>query len=87
MAIAYLSASLTLLTLAAYILYESVAKLIAFERPSIGLVELGGQQVWLGWLMIPALLYSAIPPVFLGRGPRRAWPRSCTTRCSTPTGR
>lgn len=69
--IAYLSAALSLLTLGAYILYESVAKLIAFERPSIGLVELGGQQVWLGWLMIPALLYSAIPPLFLGRAKAR----------------
>ena len=85
-AIAYLSASLALLTLGAYILYESLAKLIAFERPSIGLVELGGQQVWLGWMMIPALLYARSPRCS-SDGRRRAWPSSCTTRSSTPTGR
>jgi cation diffusion facilitator family transporter len=65
--IAFLCASLTLLTLGAYILYDSVAKLIAFEHPPIGTVTLLGRQIWLGWLMLAALAWSAIPAVLLGR--------------------
>jgi divalent metal cation (Fe/Co/Zn/Cd) transporter len=65
--LAYLSAALALLALGGYILYDSVAKLLRFEHPPIGMVKpLGLGPVWLGWLMIAALLWSAIPSVFLG---------------------
>ena len=39
----------------------------AGEHPPIGMVELFDWQVWLGWLMIAALLWSAIPAAILGR--------------------
>jgi cation diffusion facilitator family transporter len=66
--LAYLSASLTLFTLGGFILYDSVSKLVRFEHPPIGMVEpFGLGPVWLGWLMIAALAWSAIPSVFLGR--------------------
>lgn len=66
--LAYLSAALALFALGGYILYDSAAKLVRFEHPPIGLVEpLGLGPVWLGWLMIAALAWSAIPSVFLGR--------------------
>ena len=65
--IAYLAAALALLLLGGYIVFESALKLIKTEHPTIGLVEVFGQQVWLGWLMLAALAYSAIPAVFLGR--------------------
>jgi divalent metal cation (Fe/Co/Zn/Cd) transporter len=65
--LAYLSAALALFALGGYILYDSVAKLLRFEHPPIGMVEpLGLGPVWLGWLMIAALAWSAIPSVFLG---------------------
>jgi cation diffusion facilitator family transporter len=65
--IGFLIASAALLAMGLFILYDSASVLAARERPSIGLVELFGQQIWLGWLMIGALVYSAVPAVLLGR--------------------
>jgi divalent metal cation (Fe/Co/Zn/Cd) transporter len=69
--IAYLSASAALLAMGGFVLYDSAMVLARFEHPSIGLVEVLGHQVWLGWLMIGALLYSGLPPVVLGRAKQR----------------
>jgi divalent metal cation (Fe/Co/Zn/Cd) transporter len=69
--VAYLTASGALLAMGGFILYDSAMVLVRFEHPSIGLIELFGQQVWLGWLMIGPLLYSGFPPVLLGRAKQR----------------
>jgi divalent metal cation (Fe/Co/Zn/Cd) transporter len=50
----------------AFLLYEAISKLLAFEHPTIGTVELLGQPIWLGWLMLPALVWSAVPAALLG---------------------
>jgi divalent metal cation (Fe/Co/Zn/Cd) transporter len=50
-----------------YILGDSVFKLVMAERPNIQTVEIFGRRVWLGWLMIAALVYSVVPPFILGR--------------------
>jgi divalent metal cation (Fe/Co/Zn/Cd) transporter len=68
--VAYVFASLALLALGLYILFDSVMKLVLAEHPPIGVIELFGEQVWLGWVMIGALLYSGIPAVLLGRAKR-----------------
>jgi cation diffusion facilitator family transporter len=65
--IAYLFAALALLVMGAYILFDSVMKLVLAEHPPIGVISLFGHELWLGWVMIGALLYSGVPPVFLGR--------------------
>ena len=65
--IAYLVASTALLTMGTFILVESVLKLVTGERPPIGGVTVLGEEVWLGWLMLPALVWSAIPAFLLGR--------------------
>ena len=65
--IAYLAASIALITLGLYVLYDSVSKLAKFDHPPIGLVEIGDTQIWLGWLMLAALAYTGFPPVILGR--------------------
>jgi cation diffusion facilitator family transporter len=65
--IAFLAAATALLVLGLLVAYDSALKLVKAEHPPIGLVEVFGQQVWLGWLMMAALLYSGIPPVILGR--------------------
>ncbi len=49
------------------ILGDSALRLVKAEHPSIGVIELFGHQIWLGWLMIGALLYTGIPVVFLRR--------------------
>ena len=69
--IAYLFASLALLVMGGYILFDSVLKLVMAEHPPIGVISLFGQEIWLGWVMIAALLYSGVPVVFLGRAKRK----------------
>jgi divalent metal cation (Fe/Co/Zn/Cd) transporter len=65
--IAFLAAAMALLGFGLYIFIDSVIKLLMAEAPTIQTVELFGHRVWLGWLMIAALLYSVIPPFILGR--------------------
>jgi cation diffusion facilitator family transporter len=65
--IAFLTAAVALLAFGVYILVESVTTLISAEHPTIGTIGLFGMRVWLGWLMIAALIYSVIPPLVLGR--------------------
>lgn len=65
--IAYLCASIALFSMGAFLLFDSIMKLISFEHPSIGTVQLFGHQIWLGWLMLLALLWSAIPAAIIGR--------------------
>jgi divalent metal cation (Fe/Co/Zn/Cd) transporter len=65
--IAYLFGATATLFVGLYLLAESAAKLIMQEHPTIGLMSVFGYDVWAGWLMIAALIYSIIPPVALGR--------------------
>ena len=65
--IAFLCAAVALLGFGLYIFTDSIIKLIEAEHPTIQTVALFGQRVWLGWLMIAALIYSVIPPFILGR--------------------
>jgi divalent metal cation (Fe/Co/Zn/Cd) transporter len=65
--VAYLMAALALLSMGFFLVLDSALKLLAGDHPPIGMVELFDWQVWLGWLMIAALVYSVIPPVILGR--------------------
>ncbi|HEV2774221.1 MAG TPA: cation transporter [Solirubrobacteraceae bacterium] len=64
--LAYLASAVALLLFGSFILIESTMKLVTAEHPPMGVVELFGEQIWLGWLMLPALAWSAIPAVFLG---------------------
>ena len=65
--IAFLAGSVALFAFGLYILGDSVYKLIMAEHPTIQTMEIFGRRVWLGWLMIGALVYSVIPPFVLGR--------------------
>ena len=65
--IAHLCSALALFVMGTYLLVESLIKLITAEYPTINSVELFGQTIWLGWLMLPALAWSGLPAVFLGR--------------------
>ena len=65
--IAFLTAAVALLGFGLYILIDSLSTLILVEPPTIQTVSIFGRRVWLGWLMIAALVYSAIPPFILGR--------------------
>jgi cation diffusion facilitator family transporter len=65
--IAFLTAAVALLGFGLYILIDAVSTLVLVEPPTIQTVSLFGRRIWLGWLMIAALIYSAIPPFILGR--------------------
>lgn len=65
--IAFLCASLALTLMGVFLMFDSALKLISFEHPSIGTVQPFGQPIWLGWFMIPTLLWSAIPAAIIGR--------------------
>jgi cation diffusion facilitator family transporter len=69
--VAYVFAALALLVMGGYLFFDSALKLVLAEHPPIGVIQLFGQEVWLGWAMIGALVYSAVPAVFLGRAKLR----------------
>lgn len=64
--IAFLVTAAVLTLTGLWLLYDAITKLIAGERPPIGTVTLFGRQLWLGWGMIAALLYSIAVIVLLG---------------------
>ena len=63
----HLAAAVALLAMGAFLLYDSATGLLAGEHPPIGSVNLFGQTVWGGWLMVAAMVYTGIGPVILGR--------------------
>lgn len=65
--IAYLVGATATLLVGVYLLVENGMKLSEAEHPTIGLMSVAGYDIWGGWLMMAALLYSIIPPVILGR--------------------
>jgi cation diffusion facilitator family transporter len=65
--IGYAAGAIALLAVGSLVLVDSLLKLVRAEHPPIGLIEVFGQQVWLGWLMLAALAWSAFPAVLLGR--------------------
>lgn len=65
--LAFLIAATALAGVGAFLLYESVFSLLRAEHPPLGPVHPLGEQVWSGWIMVAALLYSIVPPVILGR--------------------
>lgn len=64
--IAYLAGALALFGMGCFLLFDSSMALVHAEHPTIGSMKLFGRQVWMGWLMIVALLYSALPAMLLG---------------------
>ena len=65
--ISYFAAAMALAALGLFIFYDSLTKFISFEHPPVGTVQPFGEPIWLGWLMLPALAWSGIPAVILGR--------------------
>ena len=65
--IAYLCSSLALFTVGGFLLVDSAITLIKADRPTIGTVVVFGHQIWLGYLMMAALLWGSVPAIFLGR--------------------
>lgn len=65
--LAFLVAATALLSVGGFLVYESATTLVRQEHPTVGGITLFGHTIWLGWLMMGALIYSVIPPLVLGR--------------------
>ena len=65
--IAYLTGGVALFSMGIFLIVDSFITLVFMEHPTIGSTVVFGHHIWLGWVMIAALLYSAIPAVILGR--------------------
>ncbi len=64
--IAYLCSAVALLAVGGFLLVDSTITLLKAEHPTIGTVMLFGKPVWLGYLMIAAMLWSTFPSLYLG---------------------
>ena len=65
--VAHLVAGVALFAMGAFLLIDSGIGLIRGERPPIGSVELFGQSVWLGWLMMAVMALTIPLPIYFGR--------------------
>lgn len=65
--LAFLVSAVALTGMGTLLLVEAGLSLLRAEHVTIPPVDLFGQDVWLGWLMVAALAYSVVPPVILGR--------------------
>ena len=65
--LAFLGAAVALLLVGLFVLYDGAMALLMTEHPTIGSMRLLGREVWMGWVMIAALVYSVVIPVVLGR--------------------
>lgn len=64
--LAFLLAAAALTAMGGFLLFDAAYALAMQEHPTIGNVVILGWDLWLGWLMIAALVYSIVPPVILG---------------------
>lgn len=64
--ISFLAGAVALLGMGLFLVYDSSLALIHAEHPTIGSKMIFGHKVWMGWIMLLALLYSAVPAMILG---------------------
>jgi cation diffusion facilitator family transporter len=67
----YVGASVALLLVGIYLLFDGGMKLAMREHPTIGGFPIFGHVVWLGWLGIAVLLWSGVPAHFIGSAKRK----------------
>src|SRR5690625_191721 len=65
--VGHLVASVALLTMGAYLFVDSAVGLVMGDRPPIGLIDVLGTPIWVGWLMIAASILVSIPSIIIGR--------------------
>ncbi|MFB8387272.1 cation diffusion facilitator family transporter [Microbacterium sp. NPDC055910] len=65
--VAHLVAGVALLAMGLFLVVDSATGLLTAEHPPIGSVELFGNTVWLGWLMMFVMALTIPLPVYFGR--------------------
>ena len=71
MGVGHLVAGVALFVVGANLAVESAIGLIAGEHPTIGTVQIWGQTIWLGWLMVAVMSVVVVGPIFF-YGPAKA---------------
>jgi cation diffusion facilitator family transporter len=64
--IAFLIAAVALFGMGLFLVYDGLSALVKAEHPTINSIRVFGKNIWMGWIMIMALAYSAAGPVILG---------------------
>ncbi|WP_313816985.1 cation transporter [Citricoccus sp.] len=72
--IGHLVSSVALTLVGGFLGYEAVSGLVTAEHPTVGTVQLFGNTVWLGWIMMGVMAVIALPPVFLARAKLKVAP-------------
>ena len=62
----FLIAAVALAGVGLMLLWDAASGLIHQDHATVGSIELFGQSIWLGWLMIAAQAYSIVPPLIIG---------------------
>ena len=65
--LSFLISAVALSAVGLFLLVESAMTLLMKEHATVAPVSLFGHEIWAGWLMVAALIYSSVPPVILGR--------------------
>lgn len=65
--ITFLASSVALTGVGVLLVLDAAHVLVTRTHPVVGTVAIGDTVLWQGWLMIGALVVSAVPPVILGR--------------------
>jgi divalent metal cation (Fe/Co/Zn/Cd) transporter len=64
--LAFLIAAVALAAVGTTLLWDSASTLIAGEHATVASIHLFGRDIWLGWLMLGAQVYSIVPPLVIG---------------------
>jgi cobalt-zinc-cadmium efflux system protein len=64
--LAFLIAAVALATVGLSLVWDSMRTLLAREHATVGTIHIFGRDLWLGWLMIAAQIYSIVPPLIIG---------------------
>ncbi|GMM95641.1 cation diffusion facilitator family transporter [Microbacterium luteum] len=67
MGVGHLVAGVTLIGVGGTLAVEAVLGLVRLEHPAIGTVQLFGETIWLGWLMIAVSVLTGIGPIVFAR--------------------
>lgn len=65
--LAFALAAAALTALGGVLLVTSAMSLIGREHATVTSVNIAGREIWLGWLMVAAQVYSIVVPIVLGR--------------------
>jgi cation diffusion facilitator family transporter len=69
--LAFFLAAAALAAIGGFLLYEGGKTLVSGAHPSVGSIRLLNTEIWMGWIMMGALVVSIIPPVILGQKKRK----------------